>query len=216
MTGAKMTNRTVARRVSAAVTNGLFLAVLAACGTDGTASTLAARDEPSPSATSTNEPCVIEGSSNEPNRFNKIEELADASYSVVEGTVVAKGPGKDEGESTNLLYTVRTQAVLAGADLPPEWPYVAASYRSDGCEISFDGAGIMQVGESAIFFISAPDDTGLYRTLSASQSRYKFDKADPEKLAQTKRTDTLAREVEAGTVKDLKEKVKKSKKARSG
>lgn len=178
----------------------------AGCGTQ-TVDAVSAAPSPKPSATA----CILPGSSNEPNRHASVRQLSEAAHAVVEGTVTAKGPGPQAGHDRPLLYTVRTEAILAGADVPAEWAYVAGPFREDGCEVSYDGQGVLAVDDRAVFFVAPPDDLGLYRQLLASQARYAL---EGEQVRRTRRDDPLARQVEAGGAARLRSEARESGKGR--
>jgi hypothetical protein len=190
------------RRDALAASLALLLGATA-CGGGGEAS-------PAPVA-ATGKTCVIEGSSMETQLHDTIIELADASFSAVEGTVADKRPGVVRGEETDLVYEIRTEGVLAGSEMPSTWPYIAGPYRDDACEISFNGAGILAVGDRAIFFVAPPTAAGEFRTLTSSQGRFRV---DGDGIGQTARTDPLARRVEAASVYELRREVRSSERGR--
>lgn len=187
----------------------LVAVAVAGCGAsvDDSLKAAAPQSEESPSPAT----CVLPGSSNEPSRYGNLRELAEASHAVVEGTVTGKGPGAQAGHDRPLLYAVRTESVLAGADMPGEWSYVAGTFLENGCEVDFDGQGILAVGDRAVFFLAPPDQAGQYRQLLASQARYAL---EGDRVRDSKRDDALARQVESGSAAQLRSEVRRSGKGR--
>ena len=160
-------------------------------------------------------PCVRDGQASDRQRYLSVGALADASTSVVRGTVTAKDPGATSGEDTFMEYSVRTDEVLAGDDLPPSWRLRTGYLTPDGCEVAFNGAGVLNVGDAAVIFVT-PAGTGSPGVYSALGTQGRFQTFDDDTLARTARVDALSRRVEAGKASDLRQAVRASRRGRPG
>lgn len=186
---------------------GVCLA-LAGCGTEQITGSSAAQ----PPASSPDSTCVRDGAASDTAEYRSVADLADASASVIQGTVTSKGPGARSGEDTFMEYGIRTDEVLAGPDMPASFALRTGYINGDGCEVSFNGVGTMDVGQHAVIFAvpagGAPSD--VYSAVG-TQGRFQV---DGDAIGRTRRSDDLTRRVEAGTATALRQAIRASKRGR--
>jgi len=175
----------------------LLLTATVGCGSD----TLS--NQQRPAAAQDYPACPEEGVAEDRIVYSSVKQMADLSVSAVEATVTDKGEGARSGEDTFMEYTIETEAVLAGADMPETWRLRTGYILPSGCEMSFNGLGVLEIGDRAVLFVqpASEAEAGLVYSTMGTQGRFKLSGDD---VADSRRTDALTRRVEAGSAAQLR------------
>lgn len=157
--------------------------------------------------------CAEEGHAEDRVEYRSVGQLADSAASAVEATVTSKGAGAQSGEDTFMEYTMRTEQILAGNDMPSAWQLRTGYLHPSGCEVAFNGLGTLEVGDRAVLFVLPAGGAGPDTVWSSAGTQGRFE-IDGEDIADTRRRDALTKAVEQGSAAQLRADARNSSRGR--